>query len=143
MRFGEAKHRKVLDTSAAAEIGRIDGFLVDAERHRVGAVLVGKHKGGSVLAWDDIQAFGPDAVTVRSADAIRDGGHERLAEVVGARVLSARGYELGTVEDVEFDPESGTISRLLLGGGSGLDGSDLMAVGSYAAIVRHTDGAPQ
>jgi sporulation protein YlmC with PRC-barrel domain len=136
MRFSETRHRTVLDTSAAVQVGRVEGFVIDAGNHRVQAVVVGKNKDGNVLAWADVQSFGPDAVTVQSGDAIRQRTDDSGGELVGVRVLTARGHELGIVDDVEFDTDSGTLVRIHLAGGADLDGADLLAIGSYAVIVR-------
>ena len=144
MRFSEALHRSVLDTSTATEVGRVDGFVVDAAAHRVRAVRVGKHKGGSILAWDKVQGFGSDAVTVRTSDDIGDDeAHDGGGELLGGRVLSVRGHELGTVADVEFDADSGIVERIHLDGGTALDGDAVTAIGRYAVIVHHPLGANQ
>lgn len=142
-RFSEARHRSVLDTSAAVEVGRVEGFVVDAGNHRVQAVLVGKNKVGNVLAWADVQSFGPDAVTVQSGDTIRQRTEDPAGELVGGRVLTASGHALGIVDDVEFDADSGTLERIHLAGGADVDGADLLAIGSYAVIVRDVGGGPR
>ncbi len=142
-RFSEAEHRTVMDTSTATAVGRVEGFVVDPANRRVEAVRVGKHKGGSVLAWKDVQGFGPDAVTIRTGDAISARTGDEACELMGGRVLTTRGQELGTVEDVEFDPDSGGLERIHLRGGGDLDGASLLAIGSYAVIVRHPEGTPE
>lgn len=141
MRFSECRHRPVLDTGSAAEIGRVDGFVVDAATHRVHALRVGKYKGGSILRWDDVQGFGPDAVTIRSQETVRPPGDalDESGDLIGQRVLSDAGFDLGAIDDVEFDPDSGQLQRLIMGEG-GIDASTLLGAGSYAAVVRQPDG---
>jgi sporulation protein YlmC with PRC-barrel domain len=144
MRFSESRSRRVLDTSTAVEIGVVDGFVVDAASRRVHAVRVGKHAGGSILPWGDLQAFGPDAVTVQSDASIREASEplDAAGDLVGGLVLTDKGFELGRVDDVEFDPETGGLEQLHLGGRS-LEAGGLLGAGRYAVVVRHPeDDAP-
>ncbi|MBA2336983.1 MAG: PRC-barrel domain-containing protein [Acidimicrobiia bacterium] len=141
MRFSECRHRPVLDTGSAAEIGRVDGFVVDAAMHRIHALRIGKYKGGSILRWDDVQGFGPDAVTIRSQETVRQPGDalDESGDLVGQRVLSDAGFDLGAIDDVEFDPDSGDLQRLILGDRN-IDAATLLGAGSYAAVVRQPAG---
>lgn len=142
-RFSEATGRQVVSTSTAATLGKVDEFLIDPVARSVVALRLKKTAGGDTLRWSDITAFGADAVTVLGADAIADRDPD-LAELagkdhrlLGKRVLSTAGDQLGTVEDVEFDPETGTITALLLTGAQ-IAGVRLLGVGSYAVVV-HAD----
>jgi sporulation protein YlmC with PRC-barrel domain len=144
MRFSECRHRPVLDTSTAEEVGRVDGFAVDAGSRRVHAVRVGKHKGGSVLRWSDVQAFGPDAVTVRSKELVRDASEplDGAGDLLGRRTLTDRGFEIGTIEDVEFDASTGELQLIHLGDRA-IDAQTLLGSGRYAVVVHHPEaGGP-
>ncbi|HVX44890.1 MAG TPA: PRC-barrel domain-containing protein, partial [Mycobacteriales bacterium] len=55
--------------------------------------------------------------------------------VLGKRVLTDRGDEVGSVSDIEFDPETGAVRALLLGKEE-ISGERLHAIGSYAVIVQ-------
>jgi hypothetical protein len=55
--------------------------------------------------------------------------------LLGKRVLSTGGDDLGKVDDVEFDPGTGTITALLLPGGE-VAGIRLVGVGSYAVVLQ-------
>lgn len=140
MRFTECAKHPVLDTSTAEEIGRVDSLVVDPVGHRVHAIRVAKHRGGSILPWSEIQAFGPDALTVAADSGFRDptGPLDLAADVVGQLVLSDEGFELGVIEDVEFDPASGALQHLDLGART-IDAADLIGAGRYAVVVRHPD----
>jgi uncharacterized protein YrrD len=142
-RFSEATGRQVVSTSTAATLGKVDEFLIDPSARSVVALRLKKAGDGDTVRWADISAFGADAVTVPGADALTEIGPD-LAEltgkdhrVLGKRVLSTAGDELGTIEDVEFDPETGTITTLLLTVGQ-VAGVRLIGVGSYAVVV-HAD----
>jgi uncharacterized protein YrrD len=103
---------------------------------------LGKVSGaGTLLAWDDVQGFGPDAVTVAS-DAVLRPARDQLEqraenndlEILGKRVLSEQGTQLGTVTDVDFDPETGAVT-LLITKTETISGQRLIGLGGYAAVV--------
>lgn len=58
--------------------------------------------------------------------------------VLGKRVLTTRGADIGKVTDVEFDHESGAIENLRLDDET-IGGARLLSVGSYAVVVRAID----
>jgi sporulation protein YlmC with PRC-barrel domain len=140
MRFSDATGRKVVSTSTAETVGKIDGFVVDPATRSVIAVELKKTDSGDTLLWPDIFGFGADAVTVTGTDKIREatpqvteltGKHHHL---LAKRVLSALGDELGKVQDIEFDPESGQLTSLIVND-QPIDGGRLLGVGSYAVVV--------
>jgi sporulation protein YlmC with PRC-barrel domain len=140
MRFSEASGHKIVSTSSAETVGRVDGFVVDPAARSVVAVLV-KKSDGNTLRWNDITAFGTDAVTVTGPDKIVEGGGE-LEPLLGKhnhmlrkRVLSTTGDQLGSVKDVDFDPSSGAVTALILDTGE-IPGKRLTGVGSYAVVVQ-------
>ena len=146
MLFSQARGHKVVASSTAATVGKVSGFVVDPVTRSVVAVQVKKAEKGDLLRWADLVAFGADAVTVSDDSAIGDGGPDVSAlagkahRVLGKRVLTSGGDELGKVADVDFEPETGTVSALVLGkGGSGeVAGERLIGIGSYAVVVRET-----
>ncbi len=139
--FSEAKGRKIVSTSTADTVGKINEFVVDPASRSVVAVLARKTEDGDTLRWSDITAFGDDAVTVANAGVLGT-ADEKVAtlvgkdhHVLGKRVLTTRGADIGKVTDVEFDHESGAIENLLIGDES-VGGARLLGVGSYAVVVR-------
>jgi len=143
MRFSESVGRKVVSTSTAETVGKVHGFVVDPATRTVTALQLKKSGDGDTLRWSDITGFGTDAVMIADADLITPAGQDVRAltgkehDVVGKRVLSSGGEELGRVDDVEFDPDSGVVTALVLGDGQ-VEGSRLVGVGPYAAIVSAT-----
>ena len=141
MRFSEAAGRQVVSTSTAETVGQVDDFVVDPRRRAVVALSLKKTNGGDTLLWTDIAAFGSDAVTVSNADKIVDAAPAIIAlsgkehRLVGKRVLTAGGDDIGTVDDVEFDADTGAITSLLLPSGD-VSGARLIGVGTYAVVVR-------
>jgi uncharacterized protein YrrD len=141
MLFSEATGRQVVSTTTAATVGKVDDFVIDPHTHAVVALRLKKADAGATLRWSDITAFGADAVTVSGAEKLTDAPPELAAlsgkdhRVLSKRVLATTGDELGAVQDVDFDPETGIISALVLAGGS-VAGVRLIGVGSYAVVVQ-------
>jgi sporulation protein YlmC with PRC-barrel domain len=139
--FSQARKRKVVSSSTAETVGKVNDFVVDPATRRVVAVILKKSDGGDVLRWSDLTAFGADAVTVSGADRIGNGDEQVQAltgkdhRLVGKRVLTSGGDELGKLHDVDFDPETGGLSRLLVEDGPEVPADRLLGVGSFAVVV--------
>ena len=142
MRFSETKGRKVVALSTAETAGKVRGFLVDPASRSVVALRLKKTDRGDVLRWEDLTAFGADAITIADPAAITErddrlktlGGKRR--RLLKKRVLSTGGDELGTVADVEFDPDTGALTRIILHEDAELAADRLVGIGSYAVVVR-------
>ncbi len=146
MLFSECTGRKVVSTSTADTVGTIAGFLVDPSRRAVAGMHIKKSKSGNALAWSAVSACGVDAVTVETADAIvHIDSDDALAaldgkthNVLGKRAVSTDGVDLGTVDDVDFDPETGVIASMMVNAEQ-IEGRTLLGVGSYAVILDYRD----
>lgn len=108
----------VVHTASGRELGRVREWLLDGQGETVVAFVA---EGGGWLpqrrlfAFRDILALGPDAVLVG-----REGSHpegdpplwegEPTTRVLGLRVLSGSGSELGVVEDILIDEHTGRVS---------------------------------
>lgn len=142
MRFSEVKGHKVVATSTASTVGKVKGLVVDPATRSVHALLLRKTEAGKVLRWSAMTAFGADAVTVSGADVIVEEDESVTAlmgkkhDVLGKRVLTTAGDELGEVRDVDFDLETGAITALVLKDADDVEGSRLIGVGGYAVVVR-------
>ena len=141
IRFGEARKRDVVTTNDAETVGRIDHFVVDPETRRIAAVRLDKVQGDDrYVSWSRIGSFGQDVVTIEDAAALRkpDGPREEGVRkefaILGKRVLSDAGRELGEVTDVEFDQSTGAITALLTEREQ-IAGERLRGIGSYAVVV--------
>ncbi len=142
MFFSEATGRKVVSTANASTVGVVDSFVLDPSSGKVVALSLKKTPGsGSLLPWSDITAFGVDAVTVSDASVIVE-EHGELAElnakahhIIKKRILTTEGLQVGVVRDVDFDPSDGRILGLITDD-QPIDGSTLVGVGSYAAVVK-------
>lgn len=141
MRFTETLGQEVVSTSTAMVIGKIKSFVVDPQSSSVLALILKKTSGDAdLLLYTDLIAFGPDAVTVESeaklcassptVDHLLGKDHELKKK----RVLTETGKDLGTVRDVEFDPDTGRVTALTTNEVS-IEGSGLIGIGSYAVVV--------
>lgn len=142
--FRRAAGRKVVSRASAQEIGSVDHVLIDAARPRIAAVIVGKGKKAQLIDWEHVSGCGPDAVMVSDEGALRppEGDREQAAAdgkhaMVGKRVLTERGNDLGTIDDVTFDPETGFVLMLLIGDREVPAGS-LLGSGPYAVVLDAT-----
>lgn len=142
MRFSEAKNHRVVSTTGAVTVGRLSEFVVDPRTAHVVALTLKKSAGsGDTLTWNNLKAFGPDAVTVESADVVTAAEGDLLTmsdkhhRILGKRVLTEHGDELGKVKDVEFDPENGLVQSLITATEE-INGSRILGLGSYAVVVR-------
>jgi sporulation protein YlmC with PRC-barrel domain len=149
MLFSQARKRKVVSSSTAETIGKVSDFVVDPATRSVVAVTLKKSEDGDVLRWADLTAFGTDAVTVTGADKVRT-GDERVQELsgkdhrlLGKRVLTSGGDELGKLDDVGFDAETGGLTTLLVEDGPEVPAERLLGVGSFAVVVAEDEpGTP-
>jgi uncharacterized protein YrrD len=148
MRFTEATGRKIVSTSTAATVGKVSGFVVDPAVSSVVALQL-KAYSGEVLRWSDLTAFGTDAVTVSAPNKISAATDDitRLSgkdyKIIGKRVLTARGDELGHAADVIFDEQTGRVTALALSDGKSASCS-IVGIGSYAVVVEpeSEEGSP-
>jgi sporulation protein YlmC with PRC-barrel domain len=142
VKFSEAEGRKVVSTSTAETIGKVADYVIDPKQKALAAIVLKKTSGKEdTIPWDSVDAFGEDAVMIKDENVLVVPSG-RLAELMdkslrehGKLVLSSAGVDLGKLDDVEFDPKTGTLTALLLNGTT-IDGGRLLAAGSYAVIVQ-------
>ena len=139
--FRRSAGRKVLSRASAKELGAVSHLLVDAQQRQIAAVVIGRGKKAQLVEWEHLSGFGPDAVMVVDEGALRPPADDReraaaagRLELVGKRALSERGNELGRLDDVTFDADTGALEDLLIGDRRVPAGS-LLGSGSYAAVL--------
>ena len=102
----------VIAVAGGKQVGTVKDMLFDEEWRIEGLLLEEKHWFSSPrwVAWPDIKASGPDAVTIAGEEALRTlddtegklllfGGKRKL---VGLPIVTVNGRQLGIVEDVYF-----------------------------------------
>jgi sporulation protein YlmC with PRC-barrel domain len=146
MRITEARNRPVVDTSTADTVGHVSGFLIEAEAARITGLRIEGDGSGTVLPWDKLGAFGPDAITVAHADAVRapSGDAEKRRsdpdlDPIGKPAIEESGNGLGTVADIDFDPDTGAL-RAIITDVYELPADKLLGLGSYAMVFGDIRG---
>ncbi len=140
MRAGEMTGRTVLDVSTATELAKVESVIVDGGARRLAGFRV---TGPSpVLPFAQITSLGADAVTVSGPEVLHlpDTDVERHAveahiDPIGLRVLDDAGTDIGTVDDLEINADTGEVHAVIVGGAE-VPGSRLLGVGAYALVVR-------
>jgi uncharacterized protein YrrD len=145
--FRDSAGRKVVSRASAQELGTVKHLLVDDQQRRVASVVIGRGKKAQFVDWAQLIGFGPDAVMVADETSLRlpadfreSAAAEGKLELVGKRTLSESGNELGTIDDVTFDADSGALEDLVIGDRR-LPAGSLLGSGSYAAVVDQSQDA--
>jgi sporulation protein YlmC with PRC-barrel domain len=140
--FRQSDGRKVVSRSSAKEVGAVKHLLVDPTQRRIAAVIVGRGKKAQLIDWARLSGFGPDAVMVMDDDSLRSPTDDRERagaggdlDLLGKRALSENGNELGTIDDVTFDPETGALEDLVIGERR-IPAGSLLGAGSYAVVFE-------
>jgi sporulation protein YlmC with PRC-barrel domain len=133
--------RKIVSRASAQELGAVNHLLVDDQQRQIASVVIGKGKKARFVDWAQLSGFGPDAVMVNDENSLREAADDRerdaaegKLELVGKRALSELGNELGSVDDVTFDADSGALEDLLVGDRR-IPAGSLLGSGSYAAVL--------
>ncbi|GAU71146.1 hypothetical protein SSP35_28_00210 [Streptomyces sp. NBRC 110611] len=150
MMFAQAKGRKVVDATTAETVGTVTGCVLATEPARIAALRLKPQEDVRLLAWEDIRAFGPDAVIVSpAADRTASTTAADAPDPLGKQLLTASGQQLGPLLDIEFDTTDGHLRRLI-GAGVEVSGDALLGAGTYAVVIADTppgtppkDPAPQ
>ncbi|GGO48814.1 PRC-barrel domain-containing protein [Streptomyces lasiicapitis] len=140
--------RSVVDAAGAARLGTVDGLVLDASHDpgrshsRIAALCLRDAKTeDEVIAWADIHAVGPDAVIVTADRPVSLGTADSPAasesqSLLGKRLLTDLGHDIGTLDDLTFDTGTGRVERLTSSRGEQLAGERLIGIGTYALVVN-------
>lgn len=105
--------------------GRVEDLLFAPRGERVIGLLLagGRWWRRKLIPYEEVAAIGPAAVMLRRPVVLvaTDAGVRRLrrthAPMLGRRVLTPDGRDLGVVDDVCFDPHSGAVGGYLVSRG--------------------------
>ncbi|MFD5699526.1 PRC-barrel domain-containing protein [Streptomyces lasiicapitis] len=140
--------RVVVDAAGAARLGSVDGLVLDASHDpgrshsRIAALRLRDAKTeDEVIAWAGIHAVGPDAVIVTADRPVSLGTADSPAasesqSLLGKRLLTDLGHDIGTLDDLTFDTGTGRVERLTSSRGEQLAGERLIGIGTYAMVVN-------
>jgi len=118
MRSEEILNLKVVDISSGATIGTVTGMLIDGESKRMVALQIG---GGFLshpdyVPFDRIKAIENDVVMVAPESSAVGRGTFRntgmVDNLIGRKVLTIDGKDIGTVHDYDIDIVTGEITSI-------------------------------
>ena len=120
----------VITRDSGKKVGKVEDLVLDRQGSRILGILVdeaGWFKEARVVPWPSFRVIGLDAVIIdEEASAKKASEFPDMSEVldegnvlVGARVATTDGRELGKIEDFYFDPETGVVKGFELSGGKG------------------------
>ncbi len=141
-RFAAASRRNVVSRASAEPLGNLAHIVVDVKRRQIASLVVGKGRKARLIEWEQVSAFGPDAIMIADESALqppRDAREHAAAagklDLVGKRTLSDTGNDLGTITDVVFDPGTGAIESIVVGDRE-QPAASLLGAGSFAVVVQ-------
>lgn len=118
MRSEEILNLKVVDISGGGTVGTVTGILIDGESKRVLALQIG---GGFLsqpgyLPIAGIKAIENDAVMIPSESSVVGRGTFKdvrmIEKLIGRKVLTAEGKDIGTVHEYDIDTVTGEITSI-------------------------------
>lgn len=118
MKFQELIGLAVFDVEEGKEIGKVSDVWISEDWRIVALELEGKglfSSSAKSVSWEDIMAYGEDAVMIRNQQAVRKTGADDIQytyllgknKFKDQNVLTEDGILLGKVTDVYFDQEMG------------------------------------
>jgi uncharacterized protein YrrD len=129
-------------SDTAENVGTVKGFVVDRHAKSIEAIHVaGRGRHAQLVPWHEITSFGSDAVMAsrRAAAAPVETGRDVQAikgdlALLGHRVITTAGDEVGTVDDVEFDARTGQIEGVVVASRH-VPRRELCSIGSFALVI--------
>ena len=133
--------RDVVSRESAENHGSISGAVLDVASRTLVAWQIGSGRKGRIAEHRSVHGIGEAAVVVDQDASIREAtSPEEEATVKGhrpllsARVITDAGEDIGPVQDVEFEPDSGAVQTVSVPGGP-IPADRLRGLGSYALVV--------
>ncbi|SKA04657.1 PRC-barrel domain-containing protein [Selenihalanaerobacter shriftii] len=108
----------VINLQTGKEVGSVEDITFDPETKSItGLIIDGGSwlQGKQMIPYDELHSIGEDAVTIEDESAVtkRDKNKECLngaaGSVIGIRVVTNDGKELGNIEDIILDPINGQL----------------------------------
>lgn len=158
MRRRDLIGRPVIELDSGRYLGEAREIIVDLDSGRVVGIVVQRGRwfhSTWFLPFESVSSCGDGAITVEDDQMLmphsefarrRGSSHHQL---VGKRVLSDRGRDIGTLDDIFFDPGSSAVTGYQISGGviqDLLDGKRSIPavplVFGHDAVIITDDGTP-
>jgi uncharacterized protein YrrD len=153
----ELKDKPVVSIAEGTKVGSVHDVYLDESCTQVVALLVsgggllGGHK--QAVMYSAVRGMGPDAVMVEGRDSVQDVSDDGPLGAalhwsdLHQEMMTEGGVHLGRVGELEFDPQSGSVTALELdpkgdwaakdGGTIAIERADIVNLTPKLAIVRH------
>ena len=134
MKARDLKGMAVVSLDPAAKLGYVDELFFDMTQLRLIALDTSENGERAVIPFTEVHAIGRDAVTVCGSRTTRGANladpltsYPHLEALSKLKVVDEAGTFLGTVTDLEFDPQDGRITQVSThqGGVLGIGGTSL------------------
>lgn len=119
--LSQLRGTKVVAQQEAVSCGTVRDVLLDPESKTISALALRDKRSSKSLCvpYSEVVGIGPDVVLIAkatSAEPLDDVEHpgQHLRSLSGMRVVTEGGAFLGKLEDLDFDREHRTLSKLLL-----------------------------
>lgn len=137
MRWTDILGHDVIDTTTAESVGKIKGLVADPQATSIAGIVVEDR----VVSWSDASGIGADALTLGGPDLLHEPSSELelravegAGDPIGKRVITENGVEIGKVDDIDVDADTGAIREVILADDE-IKGARLVGIGSYAVMV--------
>lgn len=120
MKAREILDLRVVDATSGTTMGSVTGILIDGEKKQVVAIEIGggflSHPG--YLPFASIKSIKNDELTIQSPDALVEQAEfespRLVGSLVGHKVYTEDGKNLGSVEDYDIDIKAGGIASVTI-----------------------------
>ncbi|MFI8879909.1 PRC-barrel domain-containing protein [Streptomyces sp. NPDC055243] len=134
----------VISAEDARPAGEVAGVGIDPMTRRITELYLRDAKSGDSVPWSEVRGVGPDAVIIdtaaAAAEAARKSPHSRAHKrLLGKRVLTEYGEDIGTLSEVTFDPETGGVGDLYIGQEQ-VPAARMVGLGAYALVLGAAPG---
>ncbi len=132
MNASDIKDMAIISLQEGTKLGRVEQPLFDLAARQLGALQVKGEDGTFILPFAQIQHIGTDAITVMSSQVTQTpssgGATDALLDLQALKrlkIVDQAGTFLGTLSDIDVDPVSGEVIKLVAhkGGLLGLGGT--------------------
>ncbi|MFY9176123.1 MAG: PRC-barrel domain-containing protein [Caldicoprobacterales bacterium] len=140
----------LISVEEAKELGQIREILIDPLEASVKYLMVMDDKwyfGAKIIPFDKVLSIGQDAITIRKADdlimlsQVQDAIElaEKDIKIIGARVFTEKGENLGMVLEYYVNQDNGKILRYDLEGVNGpiiMDNPKIVSFGTNTLVIK-------
>jgi uncharacterized protein YrrD len=114
----------VVELESGCQLGQVVEVMVDEQTRKLQGVVYRTDSGLRLARYRAVHSFGQDAVTLAASEPncalsapAKQNDKPWFSRLLGKPVLSEDGTDLGTIDDICFDEESGSLLGFRVSGG--------------------------